>query len=120
MSDLTTLERTALDELRAATTEEALRPWHAKYLGDSGEVKLALKEVGKLPQAERPAFGQQVNGLKQKLTQEYETGKGQIQQAELQRSLATEKIDVTLPGRPIARTRLHSATKTMRQILAIF
>ncbi|MCJ7529718.1 MAG: phenylalanine--tRNA ligase subunit alpha, partial [Anaerolineales bacterium] len=36
------------------------------------------------------------------------------------RSLQAERLDVTLPGRPLRRGRLHPATQTLRQIFAIF
>jgi len=38
----------------------------------------------------------------------------------LEHALQTERLDVTLPGRPLARGRLHPATQTLRQIVAIW
>jgi len=120
MSDLPALEKSALEELRACSDEQALRAWNSKYLGDNGAIKLALKKIGSLPAAERPAYGQQVNRVKQTLDQAHQEQEGKVKQTELERALATETLDVTLPGRPVARGRLHVATQTMRQILAIF
>ena len=49
MPDLLALEQRALAELHAANSEDALRAWHTRYFGDQGEVKLVVKEMGKLP-----------------------------------------------------------------------
>jgi phenylalanyl-tRNA synthetase alpha chain len=120
MSELAQLERTALDELGACSDEPSLRAWNNKYLGKTGELTLALKKIGSLPAAERPGYGQQVNSLKQKLTTAGEERELQLRQQELSRNLASEALDVTLPGRPVKLGRLHVATQVMRRIVAVF
>jgi len=52
--------------------EGALRAWHTKYFGKQGEVIVALKAVSGVPQAERRAYGQEANRIKDALTQAYE------------------------------------------------
>ncbi len=120
MSDLSVLEESALGELQSCSDEAALRAWSAKYLGKMGELTLALKKIGALPPADRPGYGQQVNRVKQTLTRAEEARLQQLKQQELERSLTAETVDVTLPGRPVRRGRLHVATQTMRQVLAVF
>ena len=120
MSDLSELEQRARSELEACADEAALRNWHTRYLGDKGEVKLAVKKVATVPPAERPAHGQEVNRIKQALTEAYETALSKDKERALQQSLTAQAIDVTLPGRPLPRGRLHLATKTLRDIYAIF
>lgn len=117
---LAALEPQALSELAACNSEAALRAWNAKYLGKSGEVTVAVKRVSELPPAERPAYGQAVNALKQKLLAAEAAQAQVLRQRELERSLAHDRVDVTLPGRPMRRGRLHPATQTLRRILAIF
>jgi phenylalanyl-tRNA synthetase alpha chain len=80
----------------------------------------ALKKLGGLPAAERPAYGQQVNRIKQALVEASEKREKKLRQEELNRSLAAEAVDVTLPGRPVQLGRLHVATQMMRQVVAIF
>src|SRR4051794_40134405 len=107
MSDLASLEQRALAELHASTDEAALRAWHTKYFGKSGEVLAAVKEVGKQPPAERPAYGQEANRVKETLTKEYEETLARAKAQALERSLTADALDVTLPGRPVPRGRLH-------------
>jgi phenylalanyl-tRNA synthetase alpha chain len=120
MSDLNALEKRARTELEACTDEAALRAWHTRYLGDKGEVTLAVKKVADLPPAERPAYGKEVNRVKQTLIQAYEAAVAHEKQRVLERSLAAQAVDVTLPGRPPQRGRLHLATRILREIAAIF
>jgi phenylalanyl-tRNA synthetase alpha chain len=120
MSDLTALEQRARAALDDIADEEALRTWNSSYLGDKGEVKAALKELGKLPPEQRRAFGQEANRVKESLTAAYEKAQAKVKEATLAKSLASERLDVTLPGRPIPRGRLHVATQVLREIYAVF
>ncbi|MFO0965245.1 MAG: phenylalanine--tRNA ligase subunit alpha [Gemmataceae bacterium] len=118
--DLTALERRAAEELAACKSVDELTVWNSAYLGDKGQLTAQLKKVGALPKEERPAFGQAVNRLKAELTGLKEKRHEELKRADLERSLAAEKLDVTLPGRPVPRGRLHVATKIMREITSIF
>ncbi len=120
MSNLANLEQRALTELRACPDEAALRAWNTRYFGKQGEVALAIKEVGKVPPAERRAYGQEANRIKEALLQAYDQALAQEKDKALARSLAADHLDVTLPGRPVRRGRLHVSTQTLRQIYAIF
>ena len=97
-----------------------MRAWNTRYFGKHGEVLLAIKEIGTVPQGERRAYGQQANQVKESLTQAYETALAKAKERALASNLAAAALDVTLPGRPIQRGRLHVATRIMREIQAIF
>jgi phenylalanyl-tRNA synthetase alpha chain len=120
MSDLANLEQQALAELQAAGDEAALRLWNSKYLGDRGAVRQALDRLKTLPPAEKPAYGQQVNRLKHALTAAHDAAAAQQKERALEQSLKSNPLDVTLPGRPAPHGRLHLATKTLREIYAVF
>src|SRR5438067_11520578 len=107
MSDLLELERRATSELQACGDEAALRAWNTKYFGDSGEVKKALAGIGVVPKDQRAAYGKEANRVKEVLTVAYETKQAALKEEAIERSLATDVIDVTLPGRPVERGRLH-------------
>ncbi len=120
MSDLVTLESTALAELQACTDESALRAWNSKYLGKQGEVPQALSRVREVPPDQRRAYGQTANRVKETLTQAHEAAVAREKEKALAQSLASEALDVTLPGRPVPHGRLHLATRTLREIYAVF
>lgn len=120
MSELESLKRRALDDLKTALDEVGLREWNSRYFGKAGEILAALKIVGSLPPEARKEYGQQANQVKVELTQAYETALAEQKQKSLENSLSAEKLDITLPGRPPRPGRLHLATQTLRDIQAIF
>jgi phenylalanyl-tRNA synthetase alpha chain len=120
MSDLAALEQRALQELHACADEAALRAWNTRTFGDKGEVPAALKKIGSLPPAERKGYGQQANQVKEKLAQAYEAALATAKEKALELSLTQEKLDVTLPGRPVQRGRLHVSRQALREITSIF
>ncbi len=120
MSELASLEQRALAELQACGDESAVRAWNTRYFGKQGEMLLALKKVGTVPAADRRAYGQQANQVKETLTQAYEAALAREKENALARSLAADALDVTLPGRTLQRGRLHIATKVLREIYSIF
>ena len=120
MSDLASLEQRARAELAACADETALRAWNTKYFGKQGEVLAALKKVGTVPPEERKAYGQEANRIKVALTEEFEARQAKQKEQDLAASLAADALDVSLPGRTIRRGRLHLASKTMREICAVF
>ncbi len=120
MSDLASLEERALAELSSCRDETALRAWHSRYFGKGGEMDAEIKKIVTVPKEERAAYGQQVNRVKQTLLQAHEQALAQEKDKALERSLTEGGVDVTLPGRPAPRGRLHLATRTLREIAAVF
>jgi phenylalanyl-tRNA synthetase alpha chain len=120
LADLANLEQRALAQLETCADEAALRAWHTKYFGPQGEVHLAIKNIGKRPPEERRAYGQAANRVKETLLTRHGAREAEEKARALTRSLAADSLDVTLPGRPPPRGRLHVATQVMRDIRAIF
>jgi phenylalanyl-tRNA synthetase alpha chain len=120
LASLIALEQQAVAELNIAGEEPALRAWHTRYFGDKGEVKRALQGVGALPPAARRGYGQAANRMKDVLTQAYEAALAREKERTLARSLTQDAVDVTLPGRPALRGRLHVATQGLRAIYGVF
>ncbi len=110
----------ALAELAGISDSQTLERWHTTYLGRKGKVTLAVRRVGELPKEERPAFGQHANRVKQQLEAAYEERTQFIKAQEMERSLAEGAVDVTLPGHPVLRGRLHPSIRTLRRILQIW
>lgn len=120
LEELQRIQEEGLQALQTIQTEEELIQWKTANLGRSAPVMLAFSQMSKLPKEERPLVGRRANEVKQTLEAAYEARATQIQQSALARSLAAEKLDVTLPGRPLPVGRLHPLTQTLRRIVAIF
>jgi phenylalanyl-tRNA synthetase alpha chain len=120
VSSLDELEADALIAVAAAGDPAALDAVRVRYLGKKGLLTRQLKQLGTLPADERPAAGQAINRVKQKVQQAIEDHHRQLQTAALDVQLVREAIDVTLPGRGQMRGGLHPVTRTMRRIEALF
>ena len=100
----------------AAQLEQA----KARYLGKSGELTQLLKSLGKLPADERPQMGARINAAKDKLETALAARREGISSHALQAKLAQEALDVTLPGRGLARGGLHPVTRTLQRMEDLF
>ena len=118
--DFSIMEQAALAALRAIGDEAGLRAWQAAWLGKRSALALALAGLGQLPAAERPLAGQRANALRVQLEQAHAAHAAALRESGLAASLQAGALDVTLPGRPAARGRLHIAPQTLRQICAIW
>jgi len=107
----------AISSASELTEIENLR---VQYLGKKGELTSQLKQIGSLPPAERPKFGDKVNAIKQQVAQVLNEKKVELDLAALAAAIAAEKIDVTLPGRGIGSGGIHPVTRTMQRIEDIF
>jgi phenylalanyl-tRNA synthetase alpha chain len=119
-AELQTLEAQARAELQACADEAALRAWNTRYFGDKGAVRAALGKLSSIPKEQKAAYGAEINRIKTALTTAYDAALAEAKERALQASLAANPLDVTLPGRPRPRGRLHPATQILRQIAAIF
>lgn len=114
------LEEHALTELKDAENDTELQAWKVKYLGRSTALSDITAGLRELSNEERPAVGRRANEVKTTLEAAYETRLEGLEAAALERSLREERLDVTLPGKPLWRGRLHPANQTLRQIIAIW
>ena len=120
MSDLNEMAARAEAEI-ASADEAALDALRVRYLGRrDGEITRALKELPKLPAAERPAYGAAANAARDRIESAIERRTAELHRAALDRDLGSAAIDLTLPPRRIRVGRYHPITRTIREITRIF
>ena len=120
MSELRDLLEQALKEVAVAADERGLDDVRIRYLGKKSEVTQRLKQLGGLPEAERPAAGQAINRAKQQVQEALNRRKTELQQERLAQRLAGERIDISLPGRGQRSGGLHPITLTLQEIERLF
>jgi phenylalanyl-tRNA synthetase alpha chain len=109
-----------LQEAIAACADlRALEAVRVKYLGRKGVITELLKQIGTIAPEERRDFGRQVNELKQTATEAIRSRKGELGAAEAAARVASEEVDVTLPGRRRTIGRKHIITQTLDEIIGI-
>lgn len=115
------LEKEALQVLQSAPLDPAwLQDFEVRVLGKKGELTLLLRETGKLPEGERPAFGARVNAAKQAVLQRLHVLRSEAEARALAQRLEQERLDVTLPGRPAVLGGLHPLSRMQVEICDIF
>ena len=120
MEALATLEQQARQAIAAATDLRILDDIRVQYMGKKGLLTEQLKQLGKLPADERPQAGQAINVAKKQVQAAIEARKTELQSAALAEQLASERIDVTLPGRGQQSGGLHPVTRTLQRIERLF
>jgi phenylalanyl-tRNA synthetase alpha chain len=119
-TELDEIERSALQALSQVSNEDSLEAWRIAYLGRQARLMQVFEQLGGLSREERPLVGRRANEVKRLLEAGLEERRQALRQEALKHSLEAERLDVTLPGRPQRRGRLHPATQTLRRIYAIF
>ncbi len=120
MDDLNLLVDEALGAIAEAATPEALDAVRVRLLGKSGSITAQLKSLGKLPPEERKAQGERINTVRDRLSEALAQRKDVLEQAGLAARLASERIDITLPGRSGERGAAHPVSRALARITAIF
>jgi len=114
------IKQTALEEILATQDLPSLSVLRQKYVSKKGLVTNLMAKMKDLSPEQRPAYGQQVNVLKDTIEDALKTQENLLQEKHLEDSLMEGDIDVTLPGhlRPIGT--LHPLTLVQTEIEQFF
>jgi phenylalanyl-tRNA synthetase alpha chain len=120
MSDLDQMTREWLERVERAADLPALEAERVAALGKQGAVTLLLKSLGGMTPDQRQVEGPRIHALREAVTQAIAARKAQVEAAELERRLATETIDLTLPVPPAERGSVHPVSQVMDELAEIF
>ena len=118
--DLQALVADASARIAAAADSAALEAVRIDVLGRKAPLVLALRELGSLPADERRTRGAELNRARRGLEELLERRSAELGDAELERRLRTDRVDVTLPGVRRPRGHAHLIEQTRRDILDVF
>jgi phenylalanyl-tRNA synthetase alpha chain len=108
------LEKEALDAIASATSVSELDDARVAYLGRKSALKLALRDV-----RDRES-GMALNAAREAIEQAVAARQAELERAELDRTIAEDRVDVTLPGVPHRRGHLHLITQVRRDVEDVF
>ena len=114
------IKQEAMAALEAAASPAALEELRVKYLGKKGELTAVLKMMGKLTAEERPVMGALANAVRAEIEAKLEERKTAANAAALEAKLASEAIDVTIPGTAVTVGRQHPMNQVLQQIKEMF
>ena len=116
LMELDEIQARALEALAAVQDESALQAWKTAHLGRSAAVMQVFSRLGQVEKDLRGQVGQRANQVKQALEAALAEKDAVVRAAALERRLAAEKLDVTLPGRKPDYGRLHPSTLALDEI----
>jgi phenylalanyl-tRNA synthetase alpha chain len=121
MADLDALRQEAESAIAGATSADALEELRVRYLGRKSELTQTLRSIGELPPEQRGPVGKQANQARVALESLLDERTRELADAELERRLVEDRVDVTLPGDPPEPVgALHLITQTRREIEDFF
>lgn len=120
LTDLDQIERAALQNLDTVQDEPGLEAWRVTHLGRSAPLMQVFDQLGKLSKEERPVIGRRANEVKRLLEAAFTQRLNTLHQTALLRSLQSERLDVTLPGRALTMGRVHPANISVRLVIRAF
>ncbi len=114
------LQAEALQKVEQAEDLKALNDIRVAYLGKKGPITEVLRGMGKLSAEERPVIGQLANDVRAAIQEKLEEKQQRFEKVEVEKKLAAEKVDVTLPGRPVRAGNHHPLTAVIEEIEDLF
>ena len=120
MEGLDQLQQELMARIAAAADLDSLEAARVEALGKKGRVTQMMKTLGALDPDARKAAGQALNAAKDSLAEAIEARKADLQDADLDRRLQSEWVDVSLPARPGEVGRIHPISQTIEEVVAIF
>jgi phenylalanyl-tRNA synthetase alpha chain len=107
-------------EIAAATNLAALEGVRVAALGKSGEITQLLKSLGKMDADTRTSEAPKIHSLREAVTDAIAAKKAALENAELERRLATERLDLSLPAVEAPRGSIHPVSQVMDELAEIF
>jgi phenylalanyl-tRNA synthetase alpha chain len=120
VQNLQSLIETSRADIARASSIEDLEQIRVRLLGKKGEITALLKSLGAMDPDARRIAGAHINEAKDALAQALDARREALDAEKLAAQLASDAVDVTLPGRGQAIGGLHPVTRVRRRIEQIF
>ena len=117
---LKSIEIRAKEELEKISDPKLLEDFRVKFLGKKGEITGILKQMGKLSAEERPIIGQLANSVRADIENAIAQRQAEIKSALASKRLASETIDVTLPGKEQKIGKPHPLNAVLKEVEEVF
>lgn len=120
MDKLQQAQQDGIAAAASANTLQDLDTVRVNFLGKKGLFSEFMKELASLDATEKPKRGAVINAARQEVIQALETRRAQLEKAAMDAKLASERVDITLPGRHREVGTLHPVTRTIERLTDLF
>ncbi len=118
--ELDDVVKEAIKEAEAAENSRMLYERKMRFLGRVGIVMNFMKRMKDIPPERRPEFGKKINAIRDKLEAEFSRFEEKLRQRELEKKIAEENVDVTMPGKHKKTGALHPVSRVKAELIEIF
>ena len=120
MSDLKKIKDEFLTKLKGKLNLSEINQIKSDLFGKNGLVSSQFKKIGAIVESERKKFASDLNLIKDELQEVIDLKIIEVENAEIDKKLEKEKIDITLPERSFVRGKIHPVSQTIDEISSIF
>ena len=120
MSDLKKLKEEFLTKLKERLNLSEINQIKSELFGKNGLISTQFKKIGTLAENERKKFASDLNVVKDELQDLINLKINEVENAEINKKLDKEKVDITLPARSFVRGKIHPVSQTIDEISSIF
>ena len=120
IDDLDALQARAQEMIATATDAKKLEEARVALLGRKGEITQIMHMMGKVAPEERPVLGKRANELRRMAESLIEHAAGDLKRQAMRELMATESVDVTLPGARPTIGHAHLINQIKEEIEDVF
>ena len=120
MEELQTQKAATLEAIAAAHAPDAVEAVRVEALGKQGWISQLLKTLGKMTPEERQEKAPAIQAVRAEVADAIAARKQALEDAELDRRLTTETLDLSLPAPELPRGSVHPVSQVMDELAEIF
>src|SRR5688572_21354765 len=120
MADLEQLSGELLARISSAPDLATLEAERVSALGKQGRITQLLKTLGGMTPEQRQSEGPRIHALREAVTEAIAARKAALEGEALERRLATEGLDMTLPVAAPVQGSVHPVSQVMDELAEIF
>ena len=114
------IAREAAEAIAGADSMRKLEEARLRFLGKKGEMTAVLRGMAAFTREERPAIGQLVNSVREKIESLFTQAEALFSRKALEDRIKNETLDITLPGKQAALGHKHPITLVAEEIGEVF
>jgi phenylalanyl-tRNA synthetase alpha chain len=120
MSDLKNIHEEYTTKLKEKLSLDQINQIKSDLFGKNGLISSQFKTLGSLDENKRKEFASELNKIKDELQNTISEKLKELELKKINEKLENEKVDITLPERPIVRGKIHPVSQTIDEISSIF
>ena len=120
MSDLKNIHEEYTTKLKEKLSLDQINQIKSDLFGKNGLISSQFKTLGSLDENKRKQFASELNKIKDELQNTISEKLKELELKKINEKLENEKVDITLPERPIVRGKIHPVSQTIDEISSIF